>query len=175
VRFELERSQWAPRSCPTAWEELLKRLTRVWYVSKSYRVRKPHLQKHWLGGFLKNLLWSFVNHHAPQSHSAPPPFYLLSTLASSPSPKKKKSHCESCSVSQGVPQNIPLSTLLCLQMFITMTCHLMRGLWLLLLYQYWNFTGRLLRYPVVALCHGDSALQHFIQLGWANSNSWLWN
>jgi hypothetical protein len=34
---------------------------------------------------------------------------------------------------------------------------LIRGLWLLVHYKYWTLTGTLLRYPVVALCHGDPA------------------
>ena len=32
---------------------------------------------------------------------------------------------------------------------------LVGGLWLLLLYQYWNLTGTPFRYSVVTLCHGD--------------------
>ena len=61
-----------------------------------------------------------------------------------------------CVTLQGVLQYTLLSTLLCLQMFIEMThWSAIRPLWLLLLHQYWNLTGTPLRFPVLALCHGD--------------------
>lgn len=60
---------------------------------------------------------------------------------------------------------------------------LVRGLWFLLHHQYWALTGTPLRFPVVALCHGDTGalglpdmplhkLQQItdgVDLGWANS------
>jgi hypothetical protein len=83
--------------------------------------------------------------------------YLPSTLATPPPNREKKSHCESCSVSQCVPQYTFLSTFLHLQMFATMT-HWSgggEGLWLLLHHQYLLVTGSPLRHPVVTLCQGD--------------------
>lgn len=44
-----------------------------------------------------------------------------------------------------------------LQMFLE-DVGLIQGLWLLLLYQYWNLPGMPLRYPVIALCHGDPVI-----------------
>jgi hypothetical protein len=51
----------------------------------------------------------------------PFPSYPSSTLTTS-SQQKKKSYGKSCSVSQCVTQSSPLSTLLCLHMFIAMLC-----------------------------------------------------
>jgi hypothetical protein len=54
--------------------------------------------------------------------------------------REKKSHCRSCTVSQCVTQHTFLFTLFDLQMFIIMICWSGTGLWLLLLYGYWNLT-----------------------------------
>jgi hypothetical protein len=50
------------------------------------------------------------------------PLYLPPNLATSPSTTTTKSNCENYVVSQCVPQYILLSTLLCLPMFLAMTC-----------------------------------------------------
>jgi hypothetical protein len=104
--------------------------------------------------FLKLFLDSlWVSHHALQSHSSPPPLNTCPPSRKlSLNKEKKKSHCGRYSVSQCVPQYTLLCILLCLQMFIAMTCRSgKRPLWLLLFYLYFNLTGTLLRYLLVAL------------------------
>ena len=72
--------------------------------------------------------------------------------------KQAETSCGSCSVSHCVTQSpfcLNRFTCKCLLQFVL---SLVPGLWLLLLYQYWNFTGALpLEYPVIALCHRDPA------------------
>jgi hypothetical protein len=58
------------------------------------------------------------------------------------------------SVSHSTPFHPNSFTCKCSLQWVT---GLVQGLWLLLHYQYWIFTGTPLGYPAVALCHGDPA------------------
>ena len=87
----------------------------------------PGVMSKWVGFliFTNEIDYLWVSHHAPSSHSPSHPF--ISTLCPCSLPLKIKhtitrtSHHRSCSVSQCVPQYIPLSTHLHLQMFIAVS------------------------------------------------------
>lgn len=78
------------------------------------------------------------------------------------------------------PTIFPLSILFAQQGSLHRLVGVVRGLWLLLLYQYWNLTGIPLGYLVVTLCHGDPAVLNLENMHssssvkWANSKPWIW-
>lgn len=61
-------------------------------------------------------------------------------------------------MSQCVPQYIPLSSHLYLQMFIVMSHWSGLRLWLLWHHQYWILIKIPVSYPIITLCHKDSTL-----------------
>lgn len=94
----------------------------------------------------------------PSSIPHPVPSYL-SSLATS-SPKFNNNNIKSISwklwwAAVHTPQHTLLSTLLYLQCSLQWVISLFGGLWLLLHYLYWIFTGTSLGYPVIGLCHRD--------------------
>jgi hypothetical protein len=96
--------------------------------------------------FKKTLYWLFVNFTwgtpipltSPSLHTCP-------LCSCSLPPTEKTNLIVEAVVCQCVPQYTLWSILLCLQMFIALS--LVLGLWLLLLYQYWNLSGTPLRDP----------------------------
>ena len=95
----------------------------------------------------------------PQSHSSPQP--SISTLYPCDPPPKKKAK------QQQTNKNLTLEAVTCrtvhpfvhksllAKVYCNESFVLVRGLWLLLLCQYWILIWTPLRYPVVALCHGE--------------------
>lgn len=111
----------------------------------------------WGFPFVLTFHWFFL-YHAPQSHSSP--LVLLTTLHpyNLPSTAKKKKTLVAEAV---VCHSVSRSTPLCPHIFackcsLHWLIGLVQGHWLLLLWQYCNFTGTLDRYLAVALSYGIS-------------------
>jgi hypothetical protein len=103
--------------------------------------------------------WFFVNFTSCtlislislSSHTHPPPLQ-----PPPPTNKGNKDLVMEAVVCPSVSYSIPFAhTFVARKCLLQWVIGLVQGLWLLLLFPYWNLPVSPLRYPVIALCHGD--------------------
>jgi hypothetical protein len=149
----------------------------------------PGFHTHWLWNLLFFIFSFYCEFYimCPNPAHLPLPSYLPSTLATVPKTEEKENLLVKAVVCHSVSHRIPFSSY-----FFVCKCSLqwliglVKGLQLLLLYQYWKLSGTPLRYccymswrfycfwSVEHPFTNSSNLSIAQMLGWDNSKPWMW-